>query len=296
MTPFASVFQRMLWLVLVSFLSDYKTLPAFHLSEHTQVNEDEKKVHQISSLCPEFVPPTVFTAMRKRPTLDFLSKTWYSPCLYAMCPYVCTARDFAPAFRSFLLVPVCVLQVILSLLYVPVTCPWGCTARDFASALRSCHLSLRVYCTWFCLCFTLLSLVPEGVLHVILPLLYAPVTCPWGCTARDFAPALRYCHLSLRVYCTWFFLCFTLLSLVPECVLRVISPLLYVPVALSVCVYCTWFCPLLYVPVACPCVCTARDFVANTHCFDMSLQHEPSFFLVSTKPLWHHLISFFGPF
>ena len=43
--------------------------------------------------------------------------------------------------------------------------------------------------------------------------------------------------------------------------------------------------PLLYVPVACPCVCTARDFVANTRCFDMSLQHEPSFFLVSTKPL-----------
>lgn len=110
-------------MVLVSFLSDYKTLPAFHPSEHKQVNEDEKKVHQISSLCPEFVPPTVFTAMRKRPTLDFLSKTWYSLCLYAMCPYVCTARDFAPAFRSFLLVPVCVLQVILSLLYVPVTCP-----------------------------------------------------------------------------------------------------------------------------------------------------------------------------
>ena len=104
-----------------------------------------KKVHQISSLCPEFVPPTVFTAMRKRPTLDFLSKTWYS-------------------------------------LYVCMQC-------------------------------------------------------------------------------------------VPECVLHVISP-------------------LLYVPVACPCVCTARDFVANTHCFDMSLQHEPSFFLVSTKPLWHHL-SFF---
>ena len=237
MTPFASVFQRMLWLVLVSFLSDYKTLPAFHRSEHKQVNEDEKKVHQISSLCPEFVPPTVFTAMRKRPTLDFLSKTWYSLCLYAICPYVCTARDFAPAFRSFLLVPVCVLQVILSLLYVPVTCPW------------------RVYCTWFCLCFTLLSLVPESVLHVILPLLYAPVTCPWVCTARDFAPAIRPCCLSLCVYCTWFCPCYTFLS-------------------------------------ACPCVCTARDFVANTHCSDMSLQHEPSFFLVSTKPLWHHL-SFF---
>ena len=29
-----------------------------------------KKVHQISSLCPEFVPPTVFTAMRKRPDDD----------------------------------------------------------------------------------------------------------------------------------------------------------------------------------------------------------------------------------
>ena len=183
MTPFASVFQRMLWLVLVSFLSDYKTLPAFHPSEHTQVNEDEKKVHQRSSLCPEFVPPTGFTAMRKRPTLDFLSKTWYSLCLYAMCPWVCTARDFAPA-------------------------------------IRPCHLSLRVYCTWFCLCFTLLSLVPECVLHVILP--------------------------------------------------------------------------LLYVPVACPCVCTARDFVANTHYFDMSLQHEPSFFLVSTKPLWHYLLFFWS--
>ena len=200
MTPFASVFQRMLWLVLVSFLSDYKTLPAFHPSEHTQVNEDEKKVHQRSSLCPEFVPPTVFTAMRKRPTLDFQSKTWYSPCLYAMCPYVCTARDFAPAFRSFLLVPVCVLQVILSLLYVPVTCPWVCTARDFASALRSCHLSLSVYCTWFCPCFTFLF------------------TCPRVCTARDFTPAIRPCCLSLCVYCTWFCPCHTFLLPVPVCV------------------------------------------------------------------------------
>ena len=273
MTPFASVFQRMLWLVLVSFLSDYKTLPAFHPSEHTQVNEDEKKVHQISSLCPEFVPPTVFTAMRKRPTLDFLSKTWYSLCLYAMCPWVCTARDFAPA-------------------------------------IRPCHLSLSVYGTWFCPCYASLSFVPECVLHVILSLLYVPVTCPWVCTARDFVPAIRPCHLSLSVYCTWFCPCYTSLSLVPECVLHVILPLLYVPFYLPQGVYFTWFrpcytsllpvpvcvlhviLPLLYVPVACPCVCTARDFVANTHCFDMSLRHEPSFFLVSTKPLWHHL-SFF---
>ena len=220
MTPFASVFQRMLWLVLVSFLSDYKTLPAFHPSEHTQVNEDEKKVHQISSLCPEFVPSTVFTAMRKRPTLDFLSKTWYSPCLYAMCPWVCTARDFVPA-------------------------------------IRPCHLSLSVYCTWFCPCFTFLF------------------TCPRVCTARDFAPAIRPCCLSLCVYCTWFRPCYTSLLPVPMCVLHVILP-------------------LLYVPVACPCVCIARDFVANTHCFDMSLQHEPSFFLVSTKPLWHHLSLFWS--
>ena len=186
MTPFASVFQRMLWLVLVSFLSDYKTLPAFHPSEHKQVNEDEKKAHQISSLCPEFVPPTVFTAMRKRPTLDFLSKTWYSLCLYAMCPWVCTARDFAPAIRPY-------------------------------------HLSLSVYCTWFCPCYTSLSLVPECVLHVILPLLYVPfhlpqgvycawfclcytslLPCPCVCTARDFAPAIRSCCLSLCVYRTRF--------------------------------------------------------------------------------------------
>ena len=186
MTPFASVFQRMLWLVLVSFLSDYKTLPAFHPSEHTQVNEDEKKVHQISSLCVEFVPPTVFTAMRKRPTLDFQSKTWYSPCLYAMCPYVCTARDFAPALRSFLLAPGCVLHVISPLLYVTVTCPWVCTTRDFAPALRS------------------FSLAPGCILHVISPLLYVPVACPCVCTARDFAPAIRSCCLSLCVYRTRF--------------------------------------------------------------------------------------------
>ena len=127
--------------------------------------------------------------------------------------------------------------------------------EDLVLSMSVCNVSLSVYCTWFCPCYTSLSFVPECVLHVILPLLYVPVTCPWVCTARDFAPALRPFLLA------------------PGSVLHVISP-------------------LLYVPVACPCVCTARDFVANTHCFDMSLQHEPSFFLVSTKPLWHHL-SFF---
>ena len=85
--------------------------------------------------------------------------------------------------------------------------------------------------------------------------------------------SMSVCNVSLSVYCTWFRHCYTSLLPVPVCVLHVILS-------------------LLYVPVACPCVCTARDFVANTHCFDMSLQHEPSFFLVSTKPLWHHL-SFF---
>lgn len=144
MTPFASVFQRMLWLVLVSFLSDYKTLPAFHPSEHTQVNEDEKKSSS---------------------DIEFMSWVCASDCVYSNAE--------------------------------------------------------KAY-TWFP--------VELGTLHVCM-------------------------------------------QCVPICVLHVILP-------------------LLYVPVACPCVCTARDFVANTHCFDMSLQHEPSFFLVSTKPLWHHL-SFF---
>lgn len=166
MTPFASVFQRMLWLVLVSFLSDYKTLPAFHPSEHKQVNEDEKKVHQISSLCPEFVPPTVFTAMRKRPTLDFLSKTWYSLCLYAMCPWVCTARDFAPALRSFSLALGCILRVILPLLYVPVA------------------LSVCVYCTWFRPCYTFLLPVPVCVPHEILLLTRIALTCPCNTSPR----------------------------------------------------------------------------------------------------------------
>ena len=208
----------MLWLVLVSFLSDYKTLPAFHLSEHTQVNEDEKKSSS---------------------DIEFMSWVCASDCLYSN------------AEKAYTWFPV----------------------EDLVLSMSVCNVSLCVYCKWFCPYYTLLSLVPEGVLHVILPLLYAPVTCPWVCTARDFAPAIRYCCLSLCVYCTWFCPCYTFLLPVPECVLHVISP-------------------LLYVPVACPCVCTARDFVANTHCFDMSLQHEPSFFLVSTKPLWHHL-SFF---
>ena len=292
MTPFASVFQRMLWLVLVSFLSDYKTLPAFHPSEHTQVNEDEKKsssdIEFMSWVCAsDCVYSNAEKAYTWFPVEDLVLSmsvcnvslcvycTWFCPCFTFLftCPRVCTARDFAPAIRpcclslcvyytwfcpcyTFLLpVPVCVLHVILPLLYVPFYLPQG------------------VYCTWFRPCYTSLLPVPVCVLHVILPLLYAPVTCPWVCTARDFAPAIRYCCLSLSVYCAWFCLCYTFLLPVPECVLHVISP-------------------LLYVPVACPCVCTARDFVANTHCFDMSLQHEPSFFLVSTKPLWHHL-SFF---
>ena len=237
MTPFASVFQRMLWLVLVSFLSDYKTLPAFHPSEHTQVNEDEKKsssdIEFMSWVCAsDCVYSNAEKAYTWFPVEDLvLSMSVCNVSLYVYCTWFC------PCF-SFLFTRPCV-----------------CTASDFVPTIRPCHLSLRVYCTWFCLCFTLLSLVPVCVLHVILPLLYAPVTCPWVCTARDFAPAIRPC-------CP-----------VRMCVLHVILP-------------------LLYVPVACPCVCTARDFVANTHCFDMSLQHEPSFFLVSTKPLWHHL-SFF---
>ena len=143
--------------------------------------------------------------------LDFLSKTWYFPCLYVMCPCVCSARDFAPALRSFLLVPVCVLQVILPLLYVPVTCPWVCSARDFAPALRSCHLSLCVYCKWSCPCYTPLSLVPECVLHVILPLLHVPF------------------YLSQGVYCTWFCPRYTFLLPVPVCVLQVILLLTRVP-------------------------------------------------------------------
>lgn len=200
MTPFASVFQRMLWLVLVSFLSDYKTLPAFHPSEHTQVNEDEKKSSS---------------------DIEFMSWVCASDCVYSNAEKAYTWFPF----------------------------------EDLVLSMSVCNVSLCVYCTWFCPCFSFL------------------LTRPCVCTASDFVPTIRPCHLSLRVYCTWFCLCFTLLSLVPECVLHVISP-------------------LLYVPVACPCVCTARDFVANTHCFDMSLQHEPSFFLVSTKPLWHHL-SFF---
>lgn len=150
MTPFASVFQRMLWLVLVSFLSDYKTLPAFHPSEHVHTSEWRRE-------------------------------------------------------KKFIRYRVYVLSLCLRL------------------CLQQCGKGLH-----------LISSRRLGTLHVCM-------------------------------------------QCVPMCVLHVILP-------------------LLYVPVACPCVCTARDFVANTHCFDMSLQHEPSFFLVSTKPLWHHLISFFGPF
>ena len=205
MTPFASVFQRMLWLVLVSFLSDYKTLPAFHPSEHTQVNEDEKKsssdIEFMSWVCAsDCVYSNAEKAYTWFPVEDLVLSmsvcnvslcvycTWFCPCLFvpfysSLCVY---CKWFCSYYTSLSLVPEGVLQVILSLLYVPVTCPWGCTARDFASALRSCHLSLSVYCTWFRPCYT--SLLP----------------CPYVCTARDFAPAIRSCCLSLCVYRTRF--------------------------------------------------------------------------------------------
>ena len=182
MTPFASVFQRMLWLVLVSFLSDYKTLPAFHPSEHTQVNEDEKKsssdIEFMSWVCAS---DSLYSNAEK-------AYTWFlvedlvlsmSVCNVSLCVY-CTW--FCPCF-TFLF-----------------TCPRVCTARDFAPAIRHCHLSLSVYYTWFCPCFTFLF------------------TCPRVYTARDFAPAIRPCCLSLCVYCTWFCPCYTFLLPVPVCV------------------------------------------------------------------------------
>ena len=168
MTPFASVFQRMLWLVLVSFLSDYKTLPAFHPSQHTQVNEDEKK---------RFIRYRVYVlSLCLRLSLQQCGKG----------QHLISCRRFGTLHVCMQCVPECVLHVILPLLYVPVICPWVCTARDFAPAIRPCHLSLSVYCTWFCPCFTSLF------------------TCPRVCTARDFAPAIRPCCLSMCVYCTRF--------------------------------------------------------------------------------------------
>lgn len=97
--------------------------------------------------------------------------------------------------------------------------------------LQQCGKGLYfISCRRLCTFHVCMQCVPVCVLHVILTLLYVPVTCPCTCpcTARDFAPALR-----------------SFLP-VPGCVLHVISP-------------------LLYVPVACQCVCTTRDFVANTH-------------------------------
>ena len=222
MTPFASVFQRMLWLVLVSFLSDYKTLPAFHPSEHTHVNEDEKKSSS---------------------DIEFMSWVCASDCLYS---------NAEKAYTWFLV-------------------------EDLVLSMSVCNVSLCVYCTWFCPCFTFLF------------------TCPRVCTARDFAPAIRPCHLSLSVYYTWFCPRFTFLFTCPRVyTARDFAPAIRPCCPVRVCVLhvISNHVHVLYVPAACPCVCTARDFVANTHCFDMSFQHEPSFFLVSTKPLWHHL-SFF---
>ena len=149
--------------------------------------------------------------------------------------------------------------------------------EDLVLSMSVCNVSLWVYCTWFCPCFSFLF------------------TRPCVCTARDFASALRSCHLSLRVYCTWFFLCFTLLSLVPECVLRVISPLLYVPVALSVCVYCTWFCPcytfLLPVPVCVPHEILLLTRIALT----CPCNTSPRFSLSPRNP-YDITYRFFGPF
>ena len=145
MTPFASVFQRMLWLVLVSFLSDYKTLPAFHPSEHTQVNEDEKKSSS---------------------DIEFMSWVCASDCVYSN------------AEKAYTWFPV----------------------EDLVLSMSVCNVSLCVYCTWFCPCFTFLF------------------TCPRVCTARDFAPAIRPCCLSLCVYCTWFCPCYTFLLPVHVCV------------------------------------------------------------------------------
>ena len=222
MTPFASVFQRMLWLVLVSFLSDYKTLPAFHPSEHTQVNEDEKKSSS---------------------DIEFMSWVCASDCVYSNAE---TAYTWFPV-------------------------------EDLVLSMSVCNVSLCVYCTWFCPCFSFLF------------------TRPYVCTASDFVPTIRPCHLSLRVYCTWFFLCFTLLSLVPECVLRVISPLLYVPVALSVCVYCTWFCPfytfLLPVPVCVPHEILLLTRIALT----CPCNTSPRFSLSPRNP-YDITYRFFGPF
>lgn len=158
MTPFASVFQRMLWLVLVSFLSDYKTLPAFHPSEHVHTSEWRRE--------KKFIRYRVYV-------LSLCLRLCLQQCGKGL--HLISSRRLGTLHVCMQCVPMCVLHVILPLLFVPF------------------YSSLCVYCKWFCPYYTSLSLVPEGVLHVILPLLYAPVTCPWVCTARDFAPAIRPC-------------------------------------------------------------------------------------------------------
>lgn len=138
----------------------------------------------------------------------------------------------------------------------------------------------KVY-TWFPHCFpsktyfpVCIQCVPESVLHIILRLLYVTVASPC-------------------VYRTWFCPCYTFFfTCLWVCTARDFAPAIYVPVA----------CPCVYtardfVPVACPCVCTARDLVANTHRFDMiSLQHEPSFLLVFQAIFMTSLSVSFGPF
>lgn len=129
MTPFASVFQRMLWLVLVSFLSDYKTLPAFHPSEHTQVNEDEKKSSS---------------------DIEFMSWVCASDCLYS---------NAEKAYPWFLV-------------------------EDLVLSMSVCNVSLCVYCTWFCPCYTFLLPVPVCVPHEILLLTRIALTCPCNTSPR----------------------------------------------------------------------------------------------------------------
>ena len=164
MTPFASVFQRMLWLVLVSFLSDYKTLPAFHPSEHKWMKTRKK-----------FIRDRVYV-------LSLCLRLALQQCGKGL--HLISCRRLGTLYVCMQCVPECVLHVILPLLYVPVTCPWGCTARDFASALRSCHLSLSVYCTWFCPCYTFLLPVPVCVPHEILLLTRIALTCPCNTSPR----------------------------------------------------------------------------------------------------------------
>ena len=167
--------------------------------------------------------------------------------------------------------------------------------EDLVLSMSVCNVSLSVYCTWFCPCYTSLSLVPECVLHVILPLLYVPVTCPWVCTARDFVPAIRPCHLSLSVYCTWFCPCFTFLFTCPRvCTARDFAPAIR-PCCLSLCMYCTWFCPcytfLLPVPVCVPHEILLLTRIALT----CPCNTSPRFSLSPRNP-YDITYRFFGPF